>query len=67
MLPGSTDQLAHDQEAMASLLRILPSSVSERKQLFPQYLSLLGWMAEKGIPPARLAWALQNLEEGKPK
>jgi hypothetical protein len=67
MLPGSTDQLAHDQEAMAALLRILPSSVSERKQLFPQYLSLLGWMAEKGIPPARLAWALQNLEEGKPK
>lgn len=67
MLPGSTDQLAHDQEAMAALLQILPSSVSERKQLFPQYLSLLGWMAEKGIPPARLAWALQNFEEGKPK
>jgi hypothetical protein len=65
LLPGGTDQLRHDQEAIQSLLQLLPSSSTERKKLLPQYLSLLKWMSDQGMPPGRLSWALQNIEEGK--
>lgn len=66
-LPGSTDQMRLDQESASSLLRILPQSPAERKLVITIFDALLQWMADKGLSPARIAWALRNIQEDKPR
>jgi hypothetical protein len=65
LLPGSVDQLRGDQEAAQSLHKLLPLAAADRGALIPRCLSLLQWMEQEGLSPARASWALENAREEK--